>query len=70
MPNDKYDTGLYLLSPAMFLMNTCIVDSGSAEDEREERDEMDEMLLERMAATQTGDFAWVRRLRRRMTWWR
>ena len=43
-----------LLSPAMFLMKTCIVDSGSADDERDERDEMDEMLLERMAAIGRG----------------
>ena len=40
------------LSPAMFLMKTCIVGSGSAEEEREEmgesEDSDDEMLLERM----------------------
>ena len=35
----------------MFLMKTCIVGSGSAEDAREEtgdRDDKEEMLLERM----------------------
>lgn len=35
----------HLLSPAMFLMKICIVDSGSADDER---DETDEKLFERM----------------------
>lgn len=41
----------YLLSPATFLTNTCMVDSGSADDEREETgesEEREEMELERM----------------------
>lgn len=40
-----------LLLPAMFLMKICIVASGSADEQREARDEideMDEMLLERI----------------------
>jgi hypothetical protein len=32
----------------MFLIKICIVDSGSADEQREERDEMEEMLLERI----------------------
>ena len=32
----------------MFLIKICMVDSGSADEQREERDEMDEMLLERI----------------------
>jgi hypothetical protein len=37
-----------LLSPATFLTKICMVDSGSADEAREE--EMEEMLLERMMA--------------------
>lgn len=40
-----------LLSPVMSLMKTCIVDSGSTDEEREEtgeRDDKEEILLERM----------------------
>lgn len=49
-----------LLLPAMFLMKICIVASGSADEQREARDEideMDEMLLERimtMAVMRSG----------------
>ena len=32
----------------MFLMKICMADSGSADEQREARDEMDEMLLERI----------------------
>ena len=32
----------------MFLMKICMVDSGSADEQREERDETEEMLLERI----------------------
>jgi hypothetical protein len=32
----------------MFLIKICIVDSGSADEQRDELDEMDEMLLERI----------------------
>jgi len=34
--------------PAMFLMKICMVDSGSADEQRDARDEIDEMLLERI----------------------
>jgi hypothetical protein len=37
-----------LLLPAMFLMKICMVDSGSADEQRDARDEIDEMLLERI----------------------
>jgi len=42
---------VYSLSPVMFLMKTCMVGSGSADEAREdtgESDDMEEMLLERM----------------------
>jgi len=42
---------LYSLSPVMFLMKTCMVGSGSADEARDEtgeRDDMEETLLERM----------------------
>lgn len=32
----------------MFLMKICMVDSDSADEQREVRDEMEEMLLERI----------------------
>jgi hypothetical protein len=32
----------------MFLIKICMLDSGSADEQREDRDEMDEMLLERI----------------------
>jgi len=49
MPVSEIDFNL--LSPVMSLTKTCIVDSGSADEEREETGESDgneEMLLERM----------------------
>ena len=46
--------GFGLLSPATFLTNSCIVSSASAEDAREETDEKDEMLLERMLTVLSG----------------
>ena len=37
-----------LLSPATFLMNTCIMSSASGDESRDDTEEQDEMLLERM----------------------
>jgi hypothetical protein len=39
----------------MFLMKICIVASGSDDEQRDERDDMDEMLLERIMTVLTGE---------------
>ena len=39
---------VYSLSPATFLTKICIVSSASAEEAREDVDDIEEMLLERM----------------------
>lgn len=56
---DERAVGVHLLSPAMLWTKIWIVGSGSADEAREEDEETEEMLLERMMAAGNDGVVWV-----------